>query len=162
MIIYSLNMATLIYNFLDYDVGIYLICPEFFYKMVNSVFLWVFRIYQKWENSLLTNSTSLSMRGSPRNADLRFDAQRTTKHQIDGCTIFTTIFRFVVTYIFVKMCSSWYIATDSTFYKSVSCRESLVGNIKHDGIGKYANVHLSVTLQKQTFFLTFSAIGRLN
>lgn len=36
---------------------------------------------------------------SYRCADLRFDAQRTTKHQIDGCPIFTTIFGFDVALI---------------------------------------------------------------
>lgn len=39
-------------------------------------------------------ATSLGV--SSRCADLRFDAQRTTKHQIDGCPISTTILVFLL------------------------------------------------------------------
>lgn len=53
---------------------------------------------------------------SYRCADLRFDAQRTTKHQSDGCPIFTTIFDVDVTLIVSEMFEFIKLFTDYIKY----------------------------------------------
>lgn len=104
---------------------------------------------------------AFSLGVSFRCADLRFDAQRTTKHQIDGCPIFTTIFRFVVSCCSVKCVYYDKLPIDKCSDTSC-CAEYAKSKMIMESATPQTSIAVCHSSTAKTFFLPFRGPGKIN